>query len=697
MELNQYLEMFIEESKEHLQACSEHLLELEKNPEDLTIVGEIFRSAHTLKGMAATMGFEDLADLTHKMENILDAIRNSKIKVNAEILDVVFESVDHLEEMVFDIADGGDGKRNVQATVEKLKRIEAGESATSDTEETKAEQEVAAAVVATELEQPAQGLELKLSYDDFEKTVILQSSEQDFNAFEITVFLREDCLLKAARVFMVFEILEKNGDVIKSSPTVDKLEEEQFDSEFHVAFISKESAEDLQKMLMKVSEVDRVVVNKISRDVFVTKTTAIDVPVEEVQSQPAVQETVTAVSEEQPKTAAAKNNSKSGHASSKTIRVNIERLDILMNLFEELAIDRGRLLTIAGDVNHGELNETVERMSRTMGDLQNIVLTMRMVPVDTVFNRFPKMVRQLSRDLNKKIELNIVGAETELDRTVIDEIGDPLVHLIRNSVDHGIESPEVRRAKGKPEEGTVELRAYHSGNYVFIEIEDDGAGINREKVLAKALSKGIVTHEQSLTMTDKQINELIMASGFSTADVISDVSGRGVGLDVVKTTIESLGGNISIESTQNVGSVFSIQLPLTLSIISVMLVEIENEIYAIPLSSIIETSIIRHSDILNAHNQKVIDFRGKVVPLVFLEEIFEVPRAEQKDDGFHSVVIVRKGDKLAGLVVDSFIGQQEIVLKSLGNYLTNIFAISGATILGNGKVALIVDCNALMK
>ncbi|MER2048013.1 MAG: chemotaxis protein CheA, partial [Solibacillus sp.] len=521
MELNQYLEMFIEESKEHLQACSEHLLELEKNPEDLTIVGEIFRSAHTLKGMAATMGFEDLADLTHKMENILDAIRNSKIKVNAEILDVVFESVDHLEEMVFDIADGGDGKRNVQATVEKLKRIEAGEPATTDTEETMAEQEVAAAVVATELEQPAQRLELKLSYDDFEKTVILQSSEQDFNAFEITVFLREDCLLKAARVFMVFEILEKNGDVIKSSPTVDKLEEEQFDSEFHVAFISKESAEDLQKMLMKVSEVDRVVVNRISRDVFVTKTTAIDVPVEEVQSQPAVQETVTAVSEEQPKTAAAKNNNKSGHASSKTIRVNIERLDILMNLFEELAIDRGRLLTIAGDVNHGELNETVERMSRTMGDLQNIVLTMRMVPVDTVFNRFPKMVRQLSRDLNKKIELNIVGAETELDRTVIDEIGDPLVHLIRNSVDHGIESPEVRRAKGKPEEGTVELRAYHSGNYVFIEIEDDGAGINREKVLAKALSKGIVTHEQSLTMTDKQINELIMASGFSTADVIS--------------------------------------------------------------------------------------------------------------------------------------------------------------------------------
>lgn len=691
MEVNQYLEMFIEESKEHLQSCSEHLLELEKNPSDLKIVGEIFRSAHTLKGMAATMGFEDLADLTHKMENILDAIRNEKINVTTEILDVVFESVDHLEEMVYDIADGGDGKRDVQSTVEKLKRIEAGEPAEL---ETAASAEEAATMTKEAPEQNTNAIdELKLSYDDFEKTVILQSSEQEFNAYEITITLREDCLLKAARVYMVFEILDKNGDVIKSSPTVDKLEEEQFDHEFHVAFISKESAEDLQKMLMKVSEVDLVVVNEINCNVFKTSTTAVDEP---------IQKDVLPVNEvaapvEKQKSSANSNNKSSSHATSKTIRVNIERLDILMNLFEELAIDRGRLLSIASDVNHGELNETVERMSRTMGDLQNIVLTMRMVPVETVFNRFPKMVRQLSRDLNKKIELNIVGAETELDRTVIDEIGDPLVHLIRNSVDHGIEMPEVRRAKGKPEEGTVELRAYHSGNYVFIEIEDDGAGIDRDRVLAKAISKGVVTQEQSLTMTDKQINELILASGFSTADVISDVSGRGVGLDVVKTTIESLGGNISIESTQDVGSIFSIQLPLTLSIISVMLVEIESEIYAIPLSSIIETSIIRDTDILNAHNQKVIDFRGKVVPLIFLEEIFEVPRDEQNNDGFHSVVIVRKGDKLAGLVVDSFIGQQEIVLKSLGNYLTNIFAISGATILGNGKVALIVDCNALMK
>lgn len=689
MEVNQYLEMFIEESKEHLQACSEHLLALEKNPEDLAIVGEIFRSAHTLKGMSATMGYEDLADLTHKMENVLDAIRNEKIKVSAEILDVVFESVDHLEAMVFDIADGGDGKRDVQSTVELLKRIDTGEDAAKVVfSKVGVPAEVAATVVEV-----TNAPEMKLNYDSFEATVLTQSKEQGFEVYEVAVSLREDCLLKAARVYMVFEILEKNGDVIKSSPTVEQLEAENFDNDFYVAYISKLPADDLQKMILKVSEINTATVTVIDTAVFNSskKEDSTQAPATEVASVQNVVQTQEVVKANGNKPTA------TTHASSKTIRVNIERLDVLMNLFEELVIDRGRLQTIATEVNHLELNETVERMSRTMGELQNIVLTMRMVPVETVFNRFPKMVRQLSRDLNKQINLEIIGADTELDRTVIDEIGDPLVHLIRNSLDHGIESPEVRRAKGKPVEGTVQLRAYHSGNYVFIEIEDDGAGINREKVLEKAISKGIVSIEQAESLTEKQTNELILASGFSTADVISDISGRGVGLDVVKTTIESLGGNISIESTYNVGSVFSIQLPLTLSIISVMLVEIESETYAIPLSSIIETSIIRSSDILNAHNQKVIDFRGKVVPLIFLNEFFEVPRPELKDDEFHSVVIVRKGEKLAGLVVGSFIGQQEIVLKSLGNYLTNTFAISGATILGNGKVALIVDCNALLK
>lgn len=678
MELSQYLEVFIEESKENLQTCNEQLLELEKNPEDLTIVNEIFRSAHTLKGMSATMGYEDLANLTHKMENVLDAIRNEKIKVSPEILDVVFKSVDDLEAMVFSIADGGDGKRDVTEVVAMLEAIEKGES-------------LHAALVDSEVAATAETAERQTSsmqYEAFEQTVIEQSQEQGFRCFEISVSLREDCLLKAARVYMVFEVLGKLGEVIKSLPTVDQLEEEQFDQSFVIAVVSKEDAVHIESAVRKVSEVDEVSVVELSSLHLENQN-----KVENAHTEP-VQKEVEEKGKETSKPAG--NVTKQSNPSNKTIRVNIERLDVLMNLFEELVIDRGRLEQISKDLNNPELNETVERMTRISGDLQNIILNMRMVPVETVFNRFPRMVRQLARDLNKKIELEIIGAETELDRTVIDEIGDPLVHLIRNALDHGIEMPELRVKNGKPEQGTVKLKAYHSGNHVFIELEDDGAGINKERVLEKAIQKGIVTDEAAHTLTDRQIYELILASGFSTAEQISDISGRGVGLDVVKATIESLGGSITIDSTVGQGSLFSIQLPLTLSIISVMLVEIQEEKYAIPLTSIIETAIVKKEEIMKAHNQRVIDFRGKVVPLLFLEDVFEVPKHSEEEE-LYSVVIVRKGEKMAGLVVDSFIGQQEVVLKSLGNYLNDVFAISGATILGDGQVALIVDCNALIK
>jgi two-component system chemotaxis sensor kinase CheA len=689
MDTNQYLEMFIEESKEHLQSCNEHLLELENNPEDLGIVNEIFRSAHTLKGMSATMGYEDIADLTHKMENVLDAIRNAKIRVTTEIIDVVFQAVDDLEEMVLDIAAGGTGKKDVHELVEVLNRIEAGGSAVfAASAET-----TATAVAEVETEQNGHS---DLQFDEYDMTVIGQSFEQGYQAYEISVQLREDCLLKAARVFMVFEIFEKSGEVIKTAPTVEQLENEDFEEAFTVALLTKEEADVLKAKIMKVSEVENVVVRPITNETLLQGRVEKE---ENIVKKAAVEKADSTTNPKSTTVSGDKQNRKNvtAQAGNKTIRVNIDRLDILMNLFEELVIDRGRLQSIASELHNAELTETVERMTRISGDLQTIILNMRMIPVETVFNRFPKMVRQLARDLDKKIALEIVGAETELDRTVIDEIGDPLVHLIRNALDHGIERPAERLAKGKPEEGTVTLRAYHSGNHVFIELEDDGAGVNRERVLAKAISNGIVSAEMADTMTDKQVAELILASGFSTAEKISDVSGRGVGLDVVKNTIESLGGHISIDSKEGHGSLFQVQLPLTLSIISVMLVELEKEIYAIPLSSIIETAIIQTSDILNAHNQKVIDFRGNIVPLVDLKEIFETEDGAYQADDYQSVVIVRKGDKLAGLVVDSFIGQQEIVLKSLGNYLQNVFAISGATILGNGQVALIVDCNALIK
>lgn len=666
MEIDQYLGVFIEESKEHLQALNQNLLELEKQPEDIGVVNEIFRSAHTLKGMSATMGYQDLANLTHQMENVLDAIRNHQIKINANLLDIVFDAVDSLEEMVLDIESGGAGTKEVSELVSQLAAIESGEAPLQ-----------AAAAVAEEPVSDTSGLIL----DEFELAVLRESEEKGFQNFYTKVTLREDCMLKAARVYMVFEVLESLGEVVKSNPDVSQLEDEAFDLTFEVLLVTQEPKELIEEKVLKVSEIDAVSIQNFFIDTY-----------KQVQDEGQEEVTASVVEEKVEDTTI----EKKAQQSNKTIRVNIERLDILMNLFEELVIDRGRLEQIAEDVKHPELHETVERMARISGDLQSIVLTMRMVSIDQVFNRFPRMVRQLAKDLGKKIDLQIEGAETELDRTVIDEIGDPLVHLIRNSLDHGVETPEVRRELGKPETGTIKLKAYHSGNHVFIDITDDGAGINRKKVTEKAIKNGLITKEQAAIMSDNQVFSLIMQSGFSTADTISDISGRGVGLDVVRNTIESLGGTITINSEEGKGSIFSIELPLTLSIISVLLVEIQKEKYAVPLSSIIETAIIPKADIMHVHNQAVIDFRGRVVPLVSLKDVFQVPEVKEETD-YYSVVIIKKGDKSAGLIVDGFIGQQEIVLKSLGNYLTEIFAISGATILGDGQVALIIDSNALIK
>ncbi|MDQ0350642.1 two-component system chemotaxis sensor kinase CheA [Alkalibacillus filiformis] len=669
MESNQYLDIFIDESKENLQVVNDELLNLEKDSTNLAIVDEIFRAAHTLKGMAATMGYEDLSDLTHKMENVLDAIRQEQIAVTTEVMDVLLDSVEYLEHMITDIAEGGTGAKEVDTIVTKLKAIESGETVQDPASETTVTHSVSNA----------------LSIDQFERTVLQQAKSDGQFIYQIKVALSEDCLLKVARVYMIFEVLEQSGEVIKSVPTVDALENEEFDQHFDLILVSSESSEDLKAKILKVSEVSQVDVDPFD---FESSSPKADVK-EEISATVEHSTSSSQQTEEsdEPKKA----------AGNKTIRVNIERLDALMNLFEEMVIDRGRLEQISEELDHSDLKGTVERISRISGDLQNTILTMRMVPIDQVFNRFPRMVRQLTRDLGKKIDMQIEGAETELDRTVIDEIGDPLVHLIRNAVDHGVETPEERQQAGKDGQGQLLLKAFHSGNHVFVQIKDDGKGINQEKVLAKAIENGVITDEQSSTLTGKQINELILESGFSTAQEVSDISGRGVGLDVVKSTIESLGGSIEIESELGQGTTFTIQLPLTLSIISVMLVVIENETYAIPLSSIIETAVIKKSEIMKAHNKEVIDFRGNIVPLVDLKEVFEVPSEKQTGDEFYSVVVVRKGDQMAGLVVDSFIGQQEIVLKGLGNYLSNIFAISGATILGNGEVALIVDSNALIK
>lgn len=675
LDVNQYLDIFLDESREHLQTCNEKLLELEKNPTDLQLVNDIFRAAHTLKGMSATMGYDDMAQLTHHLENMFDAIRNEQMIVTPESMDTMFEALDHLEAMVQSIAEGGDGKRDVTEISKKL-------------DVTGSHAETASAVETAEASSAASDLD----YNEFERTVLDEAREQGFKCYELNVTLSDACLLKAVRVYMIFERLNEAGEVVKTVPNAELLESEDFESEFSISYLSKQPMEEVKKIVTAISEVEQVEISEVSA----FEEAAPDATKAEKPEQK--NEEVAAPAGKAPANDAPKANGNNGAAAggTKTIRVNIDRLDSLMNLFEELVIDRGRLEQIAKELENNELTDTVERMSRISGDLQSIILNMRMVPVETVFNRFPRMIRQLTKELNKKIELIIEGAETELDRTVIDEIGDPLLHLLRNSLDHGIESPEERVKKGKPEKGTVLLKAYHSGNHVFIEVEDDGGGINRKKVLEKALERGVITEREAETLEDHQIDSLIFAAGFSTADTISDISGRGVGLDVVKNKLESLGGSVSINSTEGQGSLFSIQLPLTLSIISVLLVKLEEETFAIPISSIIETAVIKKSDILQTHDREVIDFRGFIVPVVYLKKQFNVPNANDLEEELH-IIVVRKGDKLTAFVVDSFIGQQEVVLKSLGDYLPNVFAISGATILGDGQVALIVDCNALIK
>ncbi|MBR7552909.1 chemotaxis protein CheW [Allobacillus sp. GCM10007491] len=665
METNQYLGIFIDESNENLQKVNDGLLDLEKDPTNMEHIEVIFRAAHTLKGMSATMGYEDLTTLTHQMEDVLDLVRNSELAVSAKLLDILLNAVEKLEEMVGDISAGGDGKSTIQPILNQLKAIDKSEEITNEM------------VTSNE-----DGINGELTLDSFEETVINQANSEGLHTYHLTIQLTDDCLLKAARVYMVFEILEKEGEVIKSVPSVETLESEEFDHQFDVVFVTSVEEKELNDKIMKVSEIKQVSIQPIK-----SLDNHEDTDNKEVNQTPSKQASMEV-----------QNNSKSQRKQSanKTIRVNIDRLDALMNLFEELVIDRGRLEQIAFEMEHGDLTETVGRMSRISSDLQSIILTMRMVPIEQVFNRFPRMVRQLTRELNKDIQLDIEGAETELDRTVIDEIGDPLVHLIRNSLDHGIEMPEVREKNGKNRQGHVLLKAYHSGNHVYVEISDDGQGINREKVLNKALENQVVTPEQANQLSDRQIDELILASGFSTADEVSDLSGRGVGLDVVKNTIESLGGTIEITSEEGEGTTFTIQLPLTLSIISVMLSTIGSETYAVPLSTIIETAMIKQEEIVTIQGQQMMHFRESVIPLIFLREVLNVPDSNNASDK-ESVIIVRKGEQVAGLVVDSLIGQQEVVLKNLGNYLNSIFAISGATILGDGEVALIIDTHSLIK
>ena len=681
MDTNQYMDMFLDESHEHLQSLNDGLLSLEDNMEDTSVVNEIFRNAHTLKGMSATMGFNKIAELTHEMEDVLDLIRKEQLKLNEDIIDTLFKCVDSLGQMIDSVGNGeAEDVVDVSDLVKKLSSISKPDQAASQ----------AAAPAAPAAAAPAEN-KISIELTDVDKDVIKQARETGMQAIHVRVTLAETCLLKSARSYMVMNALDELGDVIKSVPSAEDLEQEKFDHSFDVIIITAAEEKAVQDAVNSISEIAKVETNVI--DLAAEEKAAATAPAASAPKAaapaPAAKKTAPAPA----KKAAAAPAKKVHH--SQSVRVDIEKLDTLMNLMGELVINKVRLEQIGQTHRLADLTETLEQMDRVTTDLQNIVMKVRMVPVSSVFNRFPRMVRDIAKELNKEINLTIEGEETELDRTVIDEIGDPIMHLLRNSCDHGVEEPDVRESKGKPRAGEVGLIARHEGNNVVIMVTDDGAGIDAAKIRAKAVEKGMISQEEADKMDDADAVRLIFLPGFSTADHISDISGRGVGMDVVRSKIEALSGHVDVETKIDEGSVFKIKLPLTLAIIQAMLVKVQEEMYAIPLGSIDSTINIQESEIKTVQNKEVIVLRGEIIPIIRMEKMLQVPHVKDSDETF--VVVVHTGDAKAGIVVDNLIGQQEIVIKTLGSLFTGLKMFSGATVLGDGRVALILDVATMMQ
>ena len=692
MDVSQYLEIFLDESNEHLQTLSDQLIILEKEPDNSDTINEIFRAAHSLKGMAGTMGYKRMQNLTHDMENVFSEVRNGNMEVNSNLVDVLFQCLDALETYVDNIRETQDeGTDDNEPIIKALNAFIASEGKGNAAPAAKKEEAPAATASAA----PADDKDMPLA--DFEKNAVNEALKKNLHVYKIKVSVDENCILKAARAFLVFKNLEGHGDIIKSEPSVQNIEDEKFDFDFSIIVVTEEKYDNIIALIKNVSEIKDAAGQEITQ------------PFPEEQTEEAKEEKKeTSAVSQTAKPAAAKpaakkpaSTGKTSGSVSHTVRVDIEKLDVLMNLVSELIIAKNGLVSashVEGDeaaALNQSFTEQIEYLERVTTNLHESVMKVRMMPIESVFSRFPRMIRDLNKKLGKKMELYMSGEDTELDRTVIDEIGDPIMHLLRNSADHGLESAEIRKERGKSEVGSIFLDAFQEGNNVVIEVRDDGNGIDTEKVKAKAVEKGTITQEQADVMTDKEAIDLLFRPSFSTAEKVTDVSGRGVGLDVVKSKIEALGGDVEVKTKYGEGSTFSIRLPLTLAIIQALMVKLGDEKYAISLGSIETIEDIPVSDIKYVHAKEVIHLRGNVIPLIRLRDLLDVPGEPEESENI-TVVVVRKGDKQAGLVVDSLIGQMEIVIKSLGKYIRINKMISGATILGDGSVALIIDANTLV-
>lgn len=696
MDVSQYLDIFIDETNGHIQALNDNIMILEKEPENKDVINEIFRAAHSLKGMAGTMGFKKMQRLTHDMENVFQEIRNDNIKVNSNLIDILFNCLDAIEEYLETVkATSDEGDNGNEALIQQLNDYLNGGATAAPAEEVVETKDAPAKEEAA-----SDGLS-HMEVDDVTYSKIKEAQESGLHIYEFTVHIQKDCLLKAARAFLVFKAVEDFGEILAYNPSSQDIEDEKFDLDFSLVVASSQELQPIVDAIKAVSEIEGVDAKESSHEEFMQE--------EEPEAAPETKQEETKTEDkpaEAPKAAkATKTSAKSAKANNnkpvtaRTVRVDIEKLDALMNQVSELIIAKNSLVSLSDSEQNGEDNnqsfhDQIEYLERITTNLHESVMKVRMVPIESVVNKFPRMIRDLSRKLNKPMELYMSGEETELDRTVVDQIGDPLQHLLRNSADHGIESPEERKKAGKPETGSIILNAFQEGNNVIIEVKDDGAGIDTEKVKEKAIERGLITPEQAENLTKKEIIDFLFMPSFSMAKKITDISGRGVGLDVVKSNIEALGGDVTVKSVKGTGTTFIVRLPLTLAIIQALMVEVRDEKYAIALGAIQNIENIPVSDIKYVQAEEVIHLRGMVIPLIRLDQMLDSAPSEEEPDNL-TVVIVRKGDNYAGLVVDDLIGQQEIVIKSLGKCIDNNKIINGATILGDGEVALIIDVNAI--
>jgi len=703
LDMTQYLDLFLQEADEQLEILEQETLRLETDAsvERLQI---IFRAAHTLKGSSRAMGFQRFAQLTHEMENVLDRLRNNELALATEIADALLACIDTLGRMVTSIRAGQGDEAATEALVTQLQDFLG--IAPPRKSSSAADPVEAGNVFQTRLRE--------------EHAVWLRAARGQKEVYHARFRLVPDCVMKFVRAFMAISILQEQGELLVCIPDRERLEEEDFDREFELFVHNEDHLEAVLQRLHNLSEVEwcdytiwedptgpessmhladetEVLVEKSDSPGKVLA----DAQMGSAAAMPPIPGMTTPTNA--PIVAAANDVSRKPE-NGQTVRVDVTRLDNLMNLVGELVIDRTRIAQIGADLSAkysdthiDALAETVGHIARITSDLQDQLMKARMMPIETVFNRFPRVVRDLAQKLGKEIKLDLVGGETELDRSVIEVIGDPLLHIIRNSLDHGLESPEERELLGKSRQGNIVVSARHQENHIIIEIIDDGRGIDTARIKEKAVERGLVSREAADRLTDKEILQFIFASGLSTATTVSEVSGRGVGMDIVKSNIQKLGGLIDLETTAGQGTRLTLRLPLTLAIIRGLLVRVSGVVYVVPLGSVIETLLIHKKQIHSVNQREVIVIRGMTTPLIRMRTIFTTRNfiADDATDASY-VVIVGIAEQRVGLVVDSLIGEQEVVIKSLSRFCGDVRGVSGATILGDGNVALIVDVNGVV-